>query len=178
MKQNLGLISFFTLLLVIGPQLPLISGHIDGVSFDSLTYRPGDQGKCALAMSDPFSDATVKMTRVELRFNFGTTTWTGELVINPGETKTLEILFVIPENTPDGDYAFSVYFEFYKQEVTRSGEKIWRWVEPGGYGPSGETIAIRKSLQIPGYPWESIFLGLFLGIAAMLMSRMKRPRSA
>ena len=176
MKPKLGLISILILILGISPQLSAALGHIDSVSFDSLRYKPGDQGKCALTISDPFSDTTVKITKVELRFDFGTTIWTGELIINPGETKVLEIIFTIPESTADGDYTFSVYFEFYKREVTRSGEEKWRWVSPGSYRPSGEKIAVRKSLQVPGYPWESIFLGLSLGIAVMLISHMKRPR--
>jgi len=49
------------------------------------------------------------------------------------------------------DYTFWVYFEFYK----KVGER-WRWVSPGGYGPTGEKISIRKPFQIPGYPLESV----------------------
>jgi len=168
-KLRLGLVCLLALTLVIGPGFSGVSGHIDSVSFDKQTYEQGSQGKCTLTLSDPFGDTPIKITRIELKFDFGTTVWTGEILIEPGETKTLEMVFTIPEDTDDGEYTFSIYFEFYKREGNR-----WRWVPPGGYGPTGEKIAVRKPFRIPGYPWESVILGFLIGTAVLLISREKR----
>ena len=173
MKPRLDLICLLILVLLIGPQISIVLGHIDQVRFDKQTYEPGSQGKCTLTFSDPFGDVPVNITRVELKFEFGTTIWAGTLYIEPGDTKTLEIPFTIPKNTAEGDYTFSVYFEFYKKEGKR-----WKWMPPGGYGPSGEKIAVRNPLLIPGYPWESITVGLSIGITVLLLLRGKRVPTA
>lgn len=170
MKPRLILAYLIAIILLMGSQFSIVSGHIDKVGFDKKTYEPGEQGKCTIIFSDPFGDTPVNITKVELKFDFGTTTWTGDLYIEPRETKTLEIVFTIPEDTDEGDYRFSVYFEFYKKEGKR-----WRWVPPGGYGPTGETISVRKPFQIPGYPLVSIILGLSIGVSMLLHSCRKKP---
>lgn len=148
--------------------LPSTSARVESVKFDKVSYEPGETGTCTVKFVNIF-DTKMKVTKVELRTDFGNYPWTGELILKPGASENLNVSFTVPKDTKTGEYLFSVYFEF----MVLHGNK-WAKMDPGGYGPSGETIKVTQPI-IPGFPFEGILIGLALGIAVILATRRTRP---
>jgi len=136
---------------------------IETVSFDKKSYEPGEEGMCTVKFVS-FFDTKIKVVKVELRTDFGTFTWTGESIIEPGASGDVSASFAVPKDTKEGEYPFIIQSEFMVWQV-----KQWSMHGSAQYGPTFPIKVAR--LMIPGFPWESVMLGLSAGIAALLLSR-------
>jgi hypothetical protein len=136
---------------------------IEAVSFDKSSYEPGERGTCTVKFVS-FFDVKIKVVKVEFRTDFGAFTWTGELIIEPRASGAVSVSFTIPKDTKEGEYMFTIQSDF----MVWQG-KVWSAHGSAEYGPTGP-IKVAKSM-IPGFPWESVVLGLSAGIVALLFSR-------
>ena len=123
-----------------------------------------------MATEDPTKDRSpLRFTKVTLIFSFQTYNWEGGLTLNPDDSteKTITIDFSIPPGTSDDEYPGNVRLTYLLQ--SKGGE----WDGPYSFTYSAGKITVRRSM-IPGFPWESITIGIFLGITVLLSRRIKK----
>lgn len=152
---------------------PVSAPHLK-IEYNKRSYAPGDSGKCTveiqMATEDPTKDRSpLRFTKVLLIFSFQTYNWEGELTLNPDDSteKTITIDFSIPQGTSDGDYLGNVRLTYLVQ--SEEGE----WERPYSFTYNAGRITVRSSM-IPGFLWESIAIGIFLGITVLLSRRIKK----
>jgi hypothetical protein len=151
---------------------PVFAPHI-AVKYDKRNYAPGDNGRCTveiqMAIEDPTKDRSpLRFTKITLIFSFQTYSWEGELTLNPDDStqKTITIDFSIPQGTSNGEYPGNVRLTYLIQG--KGGE----WEGPYSFTYNAGNITVRSSI-IPGFPWESILIGISLGITVLLSRRTK-----
>lgn len=87
-----------------------------GIRFDKLEYNkesyyPGDSG-IATVVYHNIGNLKLKITKVEMKTDFGTYTWIGEVEFKGERDAEINILFTIPDGTNAGEYRASFYIEF------------------------------------------------------------------
>ena len=156
---------------------PVFAPHLT-VKYDKRSYAPGDSGKCTVAIQmaadDPSKDRSpLRFTKVVLIFSFQTYTWEGELTLSSDDSteKMITVDFLIPQGTGGGEYSGNVQLTYLVQN------KGGVWEGPYSYTYAAGKITVRSS-TIPGFPWESIIVGILLGIVSLLSQRIiKLPTS-
>jgi len=164
-------------LVLSGLTVPMVFAPYRQVAFDKDEYAPGDSGHCTVELwmdtSDPTRDQEPrKYTKAELIFSFGTYTWTGEIILTPGDSthKMITIDFSVPDGTSDGSYSPEVRLKYY---VYRGGE----WKGPYEDIPPTTSMTV-KGTMIPGFPWESIVVGILIGTVAILLRKTTNFQSS